>query len=153
MCVHRAATVTLTHSCWLAPWRKLTNIFFKKFQLTYAQVVSYIIHCYSWDPPSFIMSNTLSLTHTLLKIHLSPKLTCYTHSYTPATGLTQFKLLPVYSQSHSLFHTHILCRPGGHWIIMLPPGETDRCVSMCVCQAVLGPLSWYLLVLDSWGAL
>lgn len=106
------------------------------------------------------LSNTRAHTHMLhckyTCLQNSPLIhTCH-WAYAVQTALVYSVTLTLsHTNTRTRTHTHILCRHGGHWIIKLPPGETDRCVSVCVCvcQAVWRPSSWYLLVLDSWGPL
>ena len=82
--------------------------------------------------------NTHTHTQAAPQIHLSLKLSSHTHL---PLGLHGTNCSSICSNTHPFTHTHILCRHGGHWIIMLPPGVTDRCVSVCVCvcQAVWRP--------------
>lgn len=150
VCLHGATTVTLTHC--LAPWRHTRKHIFQKIpaRLCAGGLIHYSLLL--WDSPPFIMLNTLSRTHTHM---LHCKYTCLHNTLFIHTCHWAYTVQTASVYSQSLSHTHTFsCRHCGHWIIMLPPGETDRCVSMwvCVCQALRRPPSWYLLVRDSWGA-
>lgn len=139
-------SVTLTHSLALpcSPETHSQTDLSENFQLAYLQVVSYIIHSHSEIHLHLSCHSqhtfTHKHTHAALQIHLSPSVSSHTHLL---PGLHSTNCFGIFTHTHSF--THIHCRHGGQRIILLPPGETDRCVSicvcvcMCVCQAVWRP--------------
>lgn len=101
-----------------------------------------------------VQTSTHTQTHTHMHLLLQILLLKTLVLYTPATGLTQYKLV-----HYTVTLSHTL--PVGWW--PLDHYATSRqgwqvwqlmceCVHVCVCIKLCGgPPSWYLLVLDSWG--
>lgn len=138
VCVRWATTVLLTHSL------TCSHIF---QNISACLCAGGLIH-YSQTHQHSSRQNTNTLLQTFIHTHTHTASTLVSKSpflYTPATGVWSYQtvqtaslylltltLADTLTYTHTNTHARILCRHGGHWITMLPPGKTDRCVSVCV---------------------